>query len=72
MNAVAYVAFAVMFLACTVVILGFVLISWFGWVLGALWMAVATPFALYVLWRLYRYSGLGAPGRGGNGEGRPR
>lgn len=53
MNAAAYIAFAVIFLVCTVVFLGFVLVAWLGWALGLLWIAVATPFALFVLWRLY-------------------
>ena len=56
MNALAYLAFAVIFLICTVVFLGFVLVSWLGWVLGLLWIAVATPFALFILWRLYGYT----------------
>ena len=56
MNAAAYIAFAVIFLICTVVFLGFVLVSWLGWVLGLLWIAVATPFVLFVLWRLYGYT----------------
>ncbi len=72
MNGVAYMAFALMFLACTVVFLGLVFVSWLGWMLGALWMAVAAPFALYIVWRLYRYSGLGAPRNRDDGEGQSR
>ena len=56
MNATAYVAFAVIFLICTVIFLGFVLTNWLGWLLGLAWIAVATPFAVFVLWRLYGYT----------------
>lgn len=56
MNALAYLAFAIIFLICTVVFLGFVLVSWLGLVLGLLWIAVATPFALFILWRLNGYT----------------
>ncbi len=55
-DTLAYLAFAVVFLTCTVVFLGFVLVGWLGWVLGLLWTAVALPFALFVLWRLYGYT----------------
>jgi hypothetical protein len=58
MNAVAYAAFAVMFLICTVVVLGFVLVAWLGWTLGLLWVSVPTPFLLFFLWRLYGYTSL--------------
>jgi hypothetical protein len=54
-----YAAFGVLFLVCTVVLLGFVLIAWFGLTPGLLWMAAATPFAVFILILLYRYSGLG-------------
>lgn len=50
----AYLAFGGIFLTCTVAFLGFVLVGWLGWELGLLWTAVPMPFALYLLWRLYR------------------
>jgi hypothetical protein len=55
-NAVAYVAFAAVFLTCTVVFLGFVLVAWLGWTLGLLWTAVVTPFAVFLIWRLHGYA----------------
>jgi hypothetical protein len=72
MNAAAYFTFTVLFLICTVVFLGLVLVAWLGWTVGLLWAAVATPFVMFFLWRLYPYSGLGSkPGRFiGDGHGR--
>ena len=61
MNTVAYVSFAVIFLICTVVFLGFVLIAWLGWLLGLLWLAVATPFVLLILWQLHGYTTIRSP-----------
>ncbi len=61
MNTVAYVSFAVIFLICTVVFIGFVLIAWLGWLLGLLWLAVATPFALIILWQLHGYTTVRSP-----------
>lgn len=58
-DTLAYLAFAVVFLICTVVFLGFVLVGWLGLVLGLLWAAVALPFALLVLWQLYGYTRVG-------------
>ncbi len=58
-DALAYAAFAALFLVCTVALLGFVLVAWLGLTLGLLWMAAAAPFALLTLILLYRYSGLG-------------
>ncbi len=55
-DTLAYLAFAVVFLTCTVVFLAFVLVGWLGWVLGLLWSAAVLPFALLVLWQLYVYT----------------
>ena len=55
-DTLAYLAFAVLFLVCTVVFLGFVLIAWLGWTFGLLWMAPTTPFVLFILWRLHGYT----------------
>jgi hypothetical protein len=64
-DTLAYAAFGVLFLVCTVVLLGFVLIAWLGLALGLLWMGAATPFAVFILILFYRYSGLGhEPGSG--------
>jgi hypothetical protein len=71
-NAVAYIAFAIIFLICTVVFLGFVLVGWLGWVLGLLWMAVATAFVVFILWQLYRYTSSGNTEIPGDGEGSRR
>jgi hypothetical protein len=54
-----YAAFGALFLVCTVVLLGFVLIAWLGLTPGLLCMAAATPFAVFILVLFYRYSGLG-------------
>lgn len=67
-DTVAYLAFTVLFLVCTVVFLGFVLIAWLGWTVGLLWMAPATPFVLFILWRLYGYASLDKTGIRDAGE----
>ncbi|MFN0147336.1 MAG: hypothetical protein ACKVT1_12560 [Dehalococcoidia bacterium] len=69
-DTLAYIAFGILFLTCTVVVLGFVMIAWLGITLGLLWMAAATPFVVFMLILLYRYR-LGDAGGSGHGE-RPR
>lgn len=63
-----YLAFGIIFLVCTVVFLGFVLAAWLGWILGLLWMAAATPFMVFLLWRLYSYSFLPSSNARHNGQ----
>lgn len=58
-DTLAYLAFAAVFLTCTVVFLAFVLVGWLGWVLGLLWAAAVLPFALLVLWQLYVFANVG-------------
>lgn len=63
-DTLAYVAFGIIFLVCTVVLLGFV-----GVTPGLLWMAAVAPLVVFMLILLYWYSRLGDGGapRGGSG-----
>lgn len=63
-----YVAFGIIFLVCTVVFVGFVLVAWLGWMLGLLWMGAATPFVVFLLWRLYAASRLPSANARHNGQ----
>lgn len=55
---VAWMALGVLFWACTVAFLGFVLLQVLGTLLAILWLAAATPVVAVLIILLFRASGL--------------